>query len=191
MKTIVHVPAEVFYFNCTQCGAELLTAEQRESGWCGCETKAERKSRLLSRGKPFSTKREYVLTTLRKFFEENKQAPTLRQMASLFGVSPDAAREYLRHLEDAGDVIRTRRTARGFVLKGCEHLIEVKAKEQKPREPYKRIMSKETLEARIERVVAEARRREAEGVQVLGQSDVYAPMSRTLTSLGRSASKIG
>ena len=190
MKTIVSIPAEVFYFNCTQCGAELLTDEQRESGWCGCETKTERKSRLLSRGKPFCTKREYVLETLLKFFEENKQAPTLRQMASLFGVSPDAAREYLRHLEEGGDVIRTKRTARGFVLKGCEHLIEAKPKQPKTNTPYKRVMSRETLEQRMDRIVAEAKRKEAEGKLVIG-SDLYARTARTLVSLGRSASKIG
>lgn len=146
--------------------------------------------KIFSRGKPFSTKREYVLETLRKFFEENKQAPTLRQMAGLFGVSPDAAREYLRHLEDAGDVIRTKKSARGFVLKGCEHLIEAKPKQPKTNSPYKRVMSSETLEQRMDRVVKEAKRKEAEGKQVTG-SDLYAPISRTLVSLGRTASKIG
>lgn len=190
MRSIVNVPAEVFYFNCTRCGAELWTDEQRSSGWCGCEVKAERKSRLLSRGKPFSTKREYVLETLRKFFEENKQAPTLRQMASLFGVSPDAAREYLRHLEESGDVVRTKKIRRGFVLKGCEHLIEAKPKVRAPRAPYQRVMSRETLEERMDRIVKEAKRKEAEGKLVLS-SDLYAPISRTLTSLGRSASKVG
>lgn len=181
----VLVDVEVLYFNCRECGSPLNVIDQHESGWCGCgsetpepETEQQRKARLLSRGKPFSAKREFVIATLRKFFEEHKQAPTLRQMGSMLGVSPDAAREYLRHLEDSGDVVRTKRTARGFVLKGCEHLIEVKPKVRAPRAPYQRIMSKETLQKRIDRVVEEARRREADGVQIFRQSDLYVPIPR-------------
>lgn len=114
----------------------------------------------MSRGKPFSTKREYVLATLRGFIMENGQAPTLREFGDLLGVSPDAVREYLRHLEESGDVVRTKKNRRGIMVVGCEQYLRAPEPIKKTRTPYKPKMSRMTLQSRIDMVVMKARQSE-------------------------------
>lgn len=45
------VEVQVFYFNCTECGAPLMDEYGRASGWCGCAPikKAQRIERVVAR----------------------------------------------------------------------------------------------------------------------------------------------